>query len=78
VRLQAFAGAALYLQMPVNILQMPAISCQITAFLCRAYICLLRQGYGGSFSVASNVFVRTKPDFYVQKQKQCTLMNGES
>ena len=42
-RLQVFAGTALYLQMPVNILQMPDFFGQITAFLCRAYICLLRQ-----------------------------------
>jgi hypothetical protein len=32
--LQAFAGTAFYLQMPVNILQLPGILCQITVFLC--------------------------------------------
>ncbi|MEG4825921.1 hypothetical protein QUA92_09915 [Microcoleus sp. F8-C1] len=41
MRLQAFAGAALYLQMPVNILQLPAIFCQITAFLCCSCLDLL-------------------------------------
>jgi len=41
--LQVFAGAALYLYLPENILQMPDFFGQIAAFLCRAYICLLRQ-----------------------------------
>jgi hypothetical protein len=40
--IQVFAGAALYLYLPENILQMPEFFGQITAFLCRAYICLLR------------------------------------
>jgi hypothetical protein len=31
--MQAFAGTALYLFLPENILQTPALSCQITAFL---------------------------------------------
>jgi len=42
-RLQAFAGDTLYLYLPENILQTPDFFGQITAFLCRAYICLLRQ-----------------------------------
>ncbi|MEG3925666.1 hypothetical protein [Microcoleus sp. T3_D1] len=42
-QVQVFAGGALYLHLPVNILQMPDFFGQITAFLCRAYICLLRQ-----------------------------------
>ncbi|MEG4120357.1 hypothetical protein [Microcoleus sp. B9-D4] len=33
-QVQVFAGGALYLQMPVNILQMPDFFGQITAFLC--------------------------------------------
>jgi hypothetical protein len=40
--MQVFAGAALYLYLPENILQTPDFFGQITAFLCRAYICLLR------------------------------------
>jgi hypothetical protein len=40
--IQVFAGAALYLYLPENILQMPDFFGQIAAFLCRAYICLLR------------------------------------
>ena len=40
--LQVFAGTALYLYLPENILQTPEFFGQITAFLCRAYICLLR------------------------------------
>jgi len=42
VTLQAFAGTVFYLQMPVNILQMPDFFGQITAFLCRDCLCLLR------------------------------------
>ena len=42
VRLQAFAGTALYLYLPENILQMPAFSCPFTAFLCKDCLCLLR------------------------------------
>jgi hypothetical protein len=42
VRLQAFAGAALYLYLPENILQMPEFFGEIAAFLCRACLCLLR------------------------------------
>jgi len=41
-RLQVFARAAVYLYLPENILQMPDFFGQIAAFLCRAYICLLR------------------------------------
>ncbi|MBD0310525.1 MAG: hypothetical protein ICV80_21235 [Microcoleus sp. T1-bin1] len=41
MRLQAFAGTALYLLLPENILQIPALSCQITAFLCCSCLDLL-------------------------------------
>ncbi|WP_333438490.1 hypothetical protein [Microcoleus sp. D2_18a_D3] len=41
MRLQAFAGTVLYLQMPVNILQMPEFVGQITAFLCCSCLDLL-------------------------------------
>jgi len=41
-RLQVFAGGALYLYLPENILQMPDFFGQIAAFLCRACLCLLR------------------------------------
>ena len=40
--LQVFAGAAFYLYLPENILQTPAIFCQITAFLYCSCLCLLR------------------------------------
>jgi hypothetical protein len=40
--LQVFAGTALYLYLPENILQTPDFFGQITAFLCRACIWLLR------------------------------------
>ncbi|CAA9362189.1 hypothetical protein AVDCRST_MAG84-3564 [uncultured Microcoleus sp.] len=42
VRLQVFAGGALYLYLLENILQMPAILCQIAAFLCCSCLDLLR------------------------------------
>ncbi len=42
-QVQVFAGGTLYLHLPENILQTPDFFGQITAFLCRAYICLLRQ-----------------------------------
>jgi hypothetical protein len=41
VKLQAFAGTALYLYLPENILQMPEFFSQIAAFLCRACLGLL-------------------------------------
>ena len=40
--LQVFAGTALYLQMPVNILQTPDFFGQIAAFLCKDSLCWLR------------------------------------
>jgi len=40
--LQVFAGTALYLYLPENILQMPDFFGQITAFLCKDCLCLLR------------------------------------
>ncbi len=39
--IQVFVGTALYLYLPENILQTPAISCQITAFLCCSCLDLL-------------------------------------
>jgi hypothetical protein len=41
VRLQAFAGAALYLYLPENILQLPEFVGQIAAFLCCSCLDLL-------------------------------------
>ncbi|MBE9092460.1 hypothetical protein [Tychonema sp. LEGE 07203] len=41
-RLQVFAGAALYLYLPGNILQTPDFFGQIAAFLCCSWLCLLR------------------------------------
>ncbi len=40
--IQVFAGTALYLYLPENILQMPEFFGEIAAFLCRACLCLLR------------------------------------
>ncbi|MEG4340056.1 hypothetical protein [Microcoleus sp. D3_18_C2] len=41
-QVQVFAGAALYLQIPENILQTPEFFGQIAAFLCCSCFCLLR------------------------------------
>jgi hypothetical protein len=40
--IQVFAGTALYLLLPENILQMPEFFGQLAAFLCCSCICLLR------------------------------------
>ncbi|MEG4917476.1 hypothetical protein [Microcoleus sp. B7-D4] len=40
-QVQVFAGTALYLYLPENILQMPDFFGQIAAFLCRDCLCLL-------------------------------------
>jgi hypothetical protein len=60
VRLQVFAGAALYLYLPENILQMPAIFRSNYCFFVSSVHLPVEAGYGCSLSVASNVFVRTK------------------
>jgi hypothetical protein len=57
--IQVFAGAALYLYLPENILQMPEFSVKLLLFCAVRAFDLLRTGYGCSFLVASNVFVRT-------------------
>jgi len=41
-RVQVFAGGALYLHLPENILQTPDFFGQITAFFCCSCLCLLR------------------------------------
>jgi len=41
-QVQVFAGGALYLHLPENILQMPDFFGQIAAFLCCSCLCLLR------------------------------------
>ncbi|MEG4854347.1 hypothetical protein QUB10_26105 [Microcoleus sp. B5-D4] len=41
-QVQVFAGGALYLHLPENILQMPDFFGQITGFLCKDCVCLLR------------------------------------
>jgi len=40
--LQVFAGTALYLYLPENILQTPEFVGQIAAFLCKDCLCWLR------------------------------------
>jgi hypothetical protein len=68
VRLQAFAGAALYLYLPENILQMPAIFLPNYCFFVLSVHLPVEAGYGCSFSVASNVFVRTNLIFTCRKK----------
>jgi hypothetical protein len=41
-QIQVFAGAALYLYLPENILQTPEFIGQIAAFLCCSFLYLLR------------------------------------
>jgi hypothetical protein len=61
--IQVFAGAALYLYLPENILQTPAILCQITAcFFVQGLPLLVEAGYGCLVLVASNVFAIANPD----------------
>jgi hypothetical protein len=65
--IQVFAGAALYLYLPENILLSACIFLPNYCFFVLFVPLPVEAGYGCSFSVASNVFVRYKPDFYVQK-----------
>jgi hypothetical protein len=53
--------------LPANACKYPANACNFLPNYCFFVSSLhlpVEAGYGGSFSVASNVFVRTKPDFY--------------
>ena len=77
-QLQVFAGTALYLFLPEDVRLAACILLFLYCFFVQGLPLLVKIGYGCSFSVASNVFAIANSDFYVQKQKQCTLMNGES
>jgi hypothetical protein len=61
VRLQAFAGTVLYLYLPENILLSACILLFLYCFFVLFVPLLVEAAFGCSFSVASNVFVRTKP-----------------
>jgi hypothetical protein len=76
--IQVFAGAALYLYLPENILLSACNFLSNYYFFVQGLPLLVEAGYGCSRSIASNVFAIASHDFYVQKQKRCTLMNGES
>jgi hypothetical protein len=61
IEIQVFVGAELYLFLPENIRQTPAILCQLTAFLCRECF-FVEAGYGCLVLVASNVFAIANSD----------------
>jgi hypothetical protein len=72
VRLQAFAGAALYLYLPENILQMPEFFGQMLLF-CAVRV-LTCWDWLGLFSLGSKQwFCPYKPDFYVQIKNNTPL-----
>jgi hypothetical protein len=59
--IQVFVGTALYLLLPENILLSACIFLPNCCFFVSSVPLPVEAGYGCSFSVASNVFVRTKP-----------------
>jgi hypothetical protein len=58
--MQAFVETALYLYLPENILLSVCILLFLYCFFVQGLSLLVEAGYSCSFSVASNVFVRTK------------------
>ncbi len=59
--IQVFAGTALYLYLPENILLSACNFLPNYCFFVSSVHLLVKAGYGCSLLVASNVFVRTKP-----------------
>jgi len=60
--MQAFVGTALYLFLPEHILLSVCILLFLYCFFVQGLPLLVEAGYGGSLSVASNVFVITNRD----------------
>jgi hypothetical protein len=73
VRLQAFAGTAFYLYLPENILLSVGIFRSNCCFFVLFVPLLVEAGYGCSLSVASNVFVRTKPYLLILNKNDAPL-----
>lgn len=61
MRIQAFAGTALYLFLPEDVRLATCILLFLYCFFVQGLPMFFEAGYGCSLSVASNVFVRTKP-----------------
>jgi len=70
-QVQVFAGGTLYLYLPANILQTPDFFGQITAFLCKDCLCLLRLVMAVLFG-SKQWFCPYKALFITFKEKQCT------
>jgi hypothetical protein len=71
--IQVFAGAALYLYLPENIL---LSACNFLPNYCLFVMFIplpVEAGYCCSLSVASNVFAIANPDFYVQRKNNASL-----
>jgi hypothetical protein len=68
VRLQAFAGAALYLYLPENILLATCTFLPNYYFFVSSVHLFVEAGYGCSLLVASNVFVITNCTFTCRKK----------
>jgi hypothetical protein len=77
VRLQAFAGAALYLYLPENILLSACIFLSNCCFFLLSVYLPVEAGYGCSLSVASNVFVRTKLYLLLLNKNNAPPMNRD-
>ena len=60
--MQVFAGPALYLFLPENILQMPDFILFLYCFFVQGLPLLAEAGFGCSLSVASNVFAIANHD----------------
>jgi hypothetical protein len=73
VRLQAFAGTVLYLYLPENILLSACILLSNYCFFVQGLPLLVETGFGYSQSVASNVFVRTKPYLLILNKNDAPL-----
>ncbi|MEG4345123.1 hypothetical protein QUB70_17880 [Microcoleus sp. A003_D6] len=62
MRIQAFAGTALYLFLPEHILLFVCIFLSLYCFFVQGLPLLVETGYGSSLSVASNVFAIANSD----------------
>jgi hypothetical protein len=72
-RLQVFAGTALYLYLPENILLATCNFLPNCCFFVSSVHLLVEAGYGCSLSVASNVFVITNLTFTCRNKNNAPL-----
>jgi hypothetical protein len=71
--IQVFAGTALYLYLPENILLATCNFLPNYCFFVQGLPLLVEAGYGCSLSVASNGFAIANPDFYVPRKNNTPL-----